>query len=464
MSYSSLIEQTQNKQQGQLSAAAGSLLPYRRSMAWQWLRMLAVTAVLAALYVWRGGASLLFLLTASGLLMLGGFLLQACGPRSVKIVRSISPARPAAGDHVNVEVQVSFTTWLPIPWMIITDYWSGGWHQELLFPGFRRSFHYVYKLHEMPRGIHQLHGCRMSWGDLPGLFTGGCCPEGKAGFKVLPRPLYIGGTLPESILMPGDTLSLKRGRNGGEAADIRDYAPGDPLSRIHWKNSARKGSLQSRVPEREEGRMTCIVLANSPENYEVPYSALTPRSQRGTAAPAFERAVSTAMGLMLSAERSGAYVQLFSGGWPEGMARHEGLGKLPGRVQDMLTEITPNGTRSLSRLLEDASKGWIPGMTVAVITGRLEEEAARTLARFLVQGVRVELYYVWDQPAPATSDMLRNPAVLSGPAVEYKQHTAGTIGSSLARLGAKMYCLHPVPPDGHKEAELHEFPGRPTLG
>jgi uncharacterized protein (DUF58 family) len=431
--------------------------------------MFAIAAVFGTLYAWRGGASLLFLLTASGFLMIGGFLLQAFGPRRVKIVRSISPARPAAGDTLLVEVQVSFSTWLPLPWMIITDYWGGCWHQELLFPGLRRSFHYVYKLHEVPRGTHQLHGCRMSWGDLPGLFSGECRPPGKDSIKVLPRPLYIGGTLPECSLMPGDVL-LKQGRtSSSEAADIRDYAAGDPLSRIHWKNSARKGTLQSRVPEREEGRMTCIVLANSPENYEIPYSALMPRSRRDTAAPAFERAVSTAMGLLLSAERSGAYVQLFSGGWPEGIARHEGLGKIPGRVQDMLTEITPSGTRSLSRLLEDASQSWIPGMTVSVITGRLEEEAARTLARFLVQGMRVELYYVWDQPAPAagggSADILQNPAGVDDPALAYKYRTAGTIGGSLARLGARMYCLHdPVPADGHKEAEFHEFPGRPTLG
>lgn len=434
--------------------------------------MLAIAAVLGALYAWRGGASLLFLLIASGLLMIGGFLLQAFGPRRVKIVRSISPARPAAGDTLTVEVQVSFSTRLPLPWMIIADYWGSGCHQELLFPGFRRSFHYVYKLQQVPRGIHQLQGSRMSWGDLPGLFTGGCCPGGTMSFKVLPRPLYIGGALPESSLMSGDgdVLLLKRSRSSsGEAAEIRDYTPGDPLSRIHWKNSARKGTLQSRVPEREEGRMSCIVLANSPEDYEIPYGALVSRGRRDTLPLPFERAVSTAMGLLLSAERSGTYVQLFSGGWPEGMARHEGLGRIPGRVQDMLTEITPSGTRSLSRLLEDASQGWIPGMTVVVITGRLEEEAARTLARFLVQGVRVELYYVWDQPAPAAgstvADILRNPAGSDGPAAEYKHRAAGTIGGSLARLGAKTYCLHnPVPADGNKEAKVHEFPGRPTLG
>lgn len=112
--------------------------------------------------------------------------------------------------------------------------------------------------------------------------------------------------------------------------ESREYEPGDPLSRIHWKNSARLGNLQSKVPEREKARMSCIVLANDPKSYEIPANALTPRGSREEQPPVFEKAVSTAMGLMLFAEQSGAYVQLFSGGWPEGMARHEGLGKIPG--------------------------------------------------------------------------------------------------------------------------------------
>lgn len=39
-------------------------------------------------------------------------------------------------------------------------------------------------------------------------------------------------------------------------------------------------------------------------------------------------------------------------------------------------------------------------MTVAIITGRLEEESAKVIAKFLMQGVKVELYYAWDQSAP----------------------------------------------------------------
>lgn len=500
LSSSSLIDQKSQEYKEQNSSAdyQATLLPPRRfrSAAAEWGRMLALTAAAGGLYLWRGGESLLLLLAAGVVVIFGGLLIQLCGPRKVTLTRTVSPVRPSAGDTLTVEVQISFAAKIPLPWMMVADYWSGGRHQELLFPGFRRSFTYSYELRSVPRGVHQLYGCSVTWGDLPGLFTGSCQPGGKESFKVLPRALYMGGMIADNSLMPGDRVLPTRGKQGSaEAADIRDYAPGDPLSRIHWKNSARKGTLQSRVPEREAGRMTCIVLASSPQDYEIPYGALVPRGQRGAVIPAFERAVSAAMGLMLAAERSSSYIQLFSGGWPEGMARHEGLGQIPGRVQDLLTEITPAGSRSLNRLLEDASQSWIPGMSVSVITGRLEEESARTLARFLVQGIKVELYYVWDQPSPGSGqavDPVRNSAGAAGAVPELlhktmegregfpdsvqgysadsfnmpsgdKQRKGGTIAGSLMRLGARIHCLNDVSlAQGYKGAEYYGFPGKPT--
>ncbi|WP_379158683.1 DUF58 domain-containing protein [Paenibacillus sp. sgz5001063] len=428
---------------------------YGRNAWGEWLRMVAVAGVTLSLYLWRGGETLLFLLTACGLLMTGGLLLKIFGPRQVTVTRSLSRVSLAAGDTLAVEVRVSFRSSIPLPWMVVADQWSSGQHQELLFPGFRRSLTYSYPLVEVQRGVHQLQGCSVSWGDMLGLFTGGAQAGGGYSFKVRPRPLYVGGATLHSSAYPGDVALSSRTRNySTEAGDIREYAPGDPLSRIHWKNSARKGTLQSRVPEREEGRMSCIVLANTPGEYQIPYGALAPRGQRGAAPDAFELAVSAGMGLLLAAEQSGSYVQLFSGGWPEGMARHEGLGQIPSRVQDMLTEIAPDGRRSLSTLLEDASRGWIPGMTVAVITGRLEEESARTLARFLVQGVKVELYYVWDQPAPEQS----------GGTAKNPWSPAATIGASLTRLGACVYCLSDSrPSNGYKGVGHHGFQEKSTL-
>ncbi|MBT2293415.1 DUF58 domain-containing protein [Paenibacillus albidus] len=446
-------ERESHRQPGQVKSRT---FTHSRRIWSQWLRMSAVAAVFGGLYVWYGGASLLFLLMAVLVLMFGGLLLQVLGPRRIKLVRTITPLCPAAGDAVQVQVRVSFSARLPLPWMIVTDYWKDGSHQELLFPGFRRSFTYTYTLEGVRRGVCQLQGCSVRWGDLPGWFTGSSQPEGRDSFRVLPSPLYFGRFAPEGGWLPGETRFSGRGRSSGdETLEVRDYAPGDPLSRIHWKNSARRGTLQSRVPEREKGCMTCVVLANDPQSYLAPPGALAPRARRGENPAAFERAVSTAMGLLLAAENSGSYVQLYSGGWPEGMARHEGLGQIPARVLHMLTEIAADGSRSLAGLLEDASRSWLPGMKVAVITGQLEEESAQIMARFLVQGVKVELYYAWDHPAPAPAH--------TGAAQAPLPKTAGSIGDSLVRLGARLYCLEDAKAYGHREVEYHESPGKPTL-
>ncbi|MFD2874913.1 hypothetical protein ACFTAO_01370 [Paenibacillus rhizoplanae] len=59
--------------------------------------MLLLMAVTGGLYLWRGGESLLLLLTAGGVVMSGGLLMQLCGPRRVNVQRTITPAHLSAG-------------------------------------------------------------------------------------------------------------------------------------------------------------------------------------------------------------------------------------------------------------------------------------------------------------------------------------------------------------------------------
>ncbi|NGM85531.1 DUF58 domain-containing protein [Paenibacillus sp. 7124] len=465
------------------------------SLPGQWARALAAAGIVAGLYGSLGGSALLFLLIFIGLVMLGGLLLQTLGPRKIELVHTLSSSQPTAGNGVLVAVSLSFRSRLPIPWLMIEERWTCGDHRLLLFPGFRREFQYTYRLEGLTRGRQQLLCCRVSWGDLPGWFTGTTAPEAGHSFKVLPSPLYLGKRQSEEGAgwLPDQVPSRGRQRPD-EGFDIRNYQPGDPMSRVHWKNTARRGFLQSRVPEREKGRMLCVVLDNCPSSYEILWESLPPRGQSALGEPPFERAVSAALGLLLSAERAGAYTQLFTGGWPEGMARYDGLGVIPGRVLDTLSEIAPDGTRSLSRLLEDASRQWIPGMRVAVITGCPDREAALTISRLLTQGIKVDLYYVWDRKAPgkrnsASGPGQRRPSAEAGAHVSdsapvlsdkltalYEAGQGGgsaspepmsglggseasgpapaaTICGSLGRQGAGLYCLEPVPPAGSSGEE-----------
>lgn len=410
--------------------------PAHPGPAGQWARSLAVLGLIAGLYGALGGFALLFLLIFVSLVMIGGLLLQTMGPRRVELVHTLAPDRPKAGGSAEVTVKLTFRSRLPIPWIMIEERWSCGESHTLLFPGFRRSFEYTYRLEGLTRGLHQLNFCKVSWGDLAGWFSGSCFPAVRHTFKVLPSPLYFGRAVRED---GGYGLAgvLHRGRTESEdGGDIRHYVPGDPLNRVDWKSSARRGMMQTRVPDKEKARMLCIVLDHAASSYEPPAVSLPPRGSAARQTPGFELAVSAALGLLLAAQRSGSYAQLFTGGWPEGMAKYEGMGVIPPRVLDLLTEITPDGTRPLRCLLEDASRQWIPGMTAAVITGRLTRETALTLSKLLAHGVKVEVYYVWDEEA--------------------------SISASLGRLGADMHCVEPwhrTP----REEEADEPFRRPTV-
>jgi len=441
LSSSSLLDQVK-KSNGRMVKSLSN--PHRWRAVLEWGRVLAGVIVLSGLYAWLGGPELLFLAACAAVLALGGAVLYLFGPRAVNLVRSVTPAHTIAGGAVEVTVRVSFRSTIPLPWMMVADRWSGGSHRELLFPGFRRSFSYTYTLPRLPRGFHRLEHSCVSWGDVTGWFTGRTYPQEKFSFRVAPAPLYLERAALEGDYPAGEAAVYRQGRPKEENMDIRGYMPGDPISRIHWKSSARHGQLQTRTPEREQSRMTCIVLDHAAESYEIPPGQLVSRKERGEDAPAFEKAVSAAMGLLLSAEHSGAYVQLFCGGWPEGMARHEGLGKIPGRVLHILTEIRPDSNRTLPQLLEDASRGMIPGMSLSVITGGLAPESAKAVAKLLTQGVKVKLYYVWDRQAPASG--------------------TGTVSGSLMSLGAELYCLeHASPVRSRGEGMLHEQPGQPGV-
>lgn len=96
--------------------------PRSRSALAEWLRMLTVAGIIGVLYAWRGGASLLFLLIAVGVIMVGGLIVQLSGPRAIKIERTITPVRPIAGSTLLVKVRVNFSARLPLPWLTIADF------------------------------------------------------------------------------------------------------------------------------------------------------------------------------------------------------------------------------------------------------------------------------------------------------------------------------------------------------
>lgn len=111
-----------------------------------------------------------------------------------------------------------------------------------------------------PRGRHALAGVRVEVRDLLGYAvwrTELACP---ATVTALPRqePLRGIAIAPRRTLVVPGTARARRGGSGTEWFGTREYRPGDPIRRIHWKALARWGRLA--VVEFEEERAAEVVV------------------------------------------------------------------------------------------------------------------------------------------------------------------------------------------------------------
>ena len=96
---------------------------------------------------------------------------------------------------------------------------------------------------------------------------------------VLPRTVPV--RLPfwegDGARRTGDVVGAVRGRH--ELAGIRDYEPGDPLSIIHWGQTARRGRLQTKELHGGSGRTASVLIAldaragAGPDDFETAVSA-----------------------------------------------------------------------------------------------------------------------------------------------------------------------------------------------
>jgi uncharacterized protein (DUF58 family) len=123
----------------------------------------------------------------------------------------------------------------------------------------RRTYSFV----PAHRGELEFAGFRVTTRFPFGLFSKSMRIEEPARGLVYPA-------LDESVLRPPEGRRPRDGEDGSggggerpESAGLRDYAPGDPLRRVHWRASLRRGTLLVRELEEQEGAQHTVRLATA---------------------------------------------------------------------------------------------------------------------------------------------------------------------------------------------------------
>lgn len=219
------------------------------------LTVFGVLALLSFFYALATGFALYYRALYALLIAMAGAWLWArlnLAGLQVSVQRQIR--RATVGEEIDERITVQNRLPLPKAWLEVRDLTAmpsntSGMVVSLGAKGFRS---WQAKLKAERRGVYLLGPVRVTSADPLGLFNLSRDFLEPEELVVYPRTV----ALPHLRLLATETIGegsirLRSPQVTPHAASIREYSPGDALSRIHWPSTARSGRLM--VKEFDEG-------------------------------------------------------------------------------------------------------------------------------------------------------------------------------------------------------------------
>ena len=251
----------------------------------------------------------------------------------------------------------------------------------------------THRVHFHRRGVYQASGFDVTAMDPLGVFAFTRHVPAEGELVVYPMPQSLRGSTLSGTERYGwqeFTSRLLRG-SSVDPDGVRPYVPGDPMRRIHWRQTARTGKLS--VIEFEESQATNLVIALDLEKG-------TEVGEGGDTT--LEYAVRLAATLAQQAIEQGTSVRLLlpemADSDPSGMlaaATRDGRGQSHlYLILDALARVQANSSMSLHRLVEENAVSVQPGTTLLIITPKPDIALSASFAPYLAIGVKIGLAYV----------------------------------------------------------------------
>jgi uncharacterized protein (DUF58 family) len=327
--------------------------------------------------------------------------------------RTFSERRAFQGETITLELTLANHKLLPLPWVTTADTFpraipvedasiiirgdTGKGELNLFWPlKWYDAITRTYRLRAATRGFHTFGPVTIQTGDGFGMFRSSRRVETTHTLIVYPRVLpitHLGlpaknpyGDQPVREFMFEDPL---------RTVGVRDYRPEDDFRKVHWKASARRGELQTRVlePSHDHNLMICVNVLT------------VEKSWMGVIPEHLEQVVSIAASIAYDAllRRRPAGV-LANGALP---GSDQPIKLLPGRspaqltaILELLAAVTPFATAPFEALLARESPRLPWGGTLVVITSTVPESLAATLLELKATGRRLVLITLDHKPLP----------------------------------------------------------------
>lgn len=169
--------------------------------------------------------------------------------RSVRVEVVGRPRQARAGDEILETITVENRGALPTYALEVSDLTDIPGHRGgvAMSVSGRSSVSWTMHLRARTRGLYHLGPIRSAARDVFGIFSKAREFGVREEIMVFPKTFDLPGFEVPDAQLHGDSSTRQRSQNvTPHAASVRDYAPGDALSRVHWNSTARMGKLMSK--------------------------------------------------------------------------------------------------------------------------------------------------------------------------------------------------------------------------
>jgi uncharacterized protein (DUF58 family) len=220
-------------------------------------RWFLLVLVALSTITWAATGNAVFLrLAYLGLVLLAGAgVLSVLLARGIQVRRDARLLRASVGEIFEEHFEVRNSSWLGCPWMEIVNQSTlprAAGSCLLTHIGRREKRFYISRTLLIRRGAYPLGPTAISAGDPFGLFPLEVHIPAAETLVVLPMTFPILEFPPPPGLLPGGkTIRTKTMDVTPHAAGVREYVPGDPMKRIHWPSTARRGTFMVKEFEQD---------------------------------------------------------------------------------------------------------------------------------------------------------------------------------------------------------------------
>lgn len=360
------------------------------------LLALSVTAGLAT-----GGKLYYRLSIFWALLFFGSWIWSAFSLRGLKFTRSARTIRAQVGQIFEEKFEVQNRNRIPRLWLEIRD--------ESTLPGAdgsrvltmvrgKQGRSYMARARLTRRGVFPLGPTVIASGDIFGLFPVEITIPEEDALLVYPMMVEVRGfPNPPGLLPGGEALRRRTHQVTPNAAGVREYSTGDPLNRIHWLSTARRGRLIVKEFELDPLADVWVFLdaaskvqaSLSPPEQSVYIKDLWTHTGKIPLPPSTEEyGVCIAASLVRDYLRRGRAVGFVCAGQHLSLISPDRGGRQLGKILEALALTRAEGSLPLRALIETQVKHMVRGSTVVLVTSSTSRDVALVSDYLLQRGLK----------------------------------------------------------------------------